>query len=78
VRELFRRLDVGELSCFALRGATEEPAVRADLDAVGVSQDDLVSTTHGDTNHIAGLIDRHRDLAYGNADYALPRGLRDA
>ncbi len=61
-------------------GGLSAATVRSALHDVDVIEGDidLVLITHGDTDHIAGLLDDRRDLVYADARYVLARGLWEA
>ncbi|MFC2079475.1 MBL fold metallo-hydrolase [Candidatus Bipolaricaulota bacterium] len=61
-------------------GSLNAAVVRASIAEIGLDEPgiDLVLITHGDTDHIAGLVDGQHDLIYQDAGYVVPRGLWDA
>jgi len=61
-------------------GGFESAVVRAGLHEAGVAEADidLVLITHGDTDHIAGLVDDDLRLIYSNAKFVLHRDLWEA
>jgi len=61
-------------------GGLESAAVLASLHGAGVDENDvqLVLITHGDTDHIAGLVDERHRLVYRRARYVLHRDLWEA
>ncbi len=61
-------------------GGFDAATVRAGLSEVGVepASIDFILITHGDTDHIAGLVDEEQRLVYPEARYALHRQLWEA
>jgi len=61
-------------------GSLDSVIVRAGLHEIGIAEHeiDVVLITHGDTDHIAGLVDTERQLVYAHAAYVLHRSLWEA
>jgi len=61
-------------------GGLDPAVVRAGLGEIGVAEDriDWVLITHGDTDHIGGLVDDADDPVFPNATYVLHRSLWEA